>query len=780
MDGIVDRYEIKSCPSCQYDPDPDDDTNPLLDLVSMGSSTWVKDVFVEVDYLEAAGHSHAPNRNAIEAAVQAFANANVENVNYVYYGEGVIYSVARNVDSLPGAIGTYGDLRRLCERRINICDPLPVSAVANGGGDAIAEAGNEHLGYAPPAGSTGAADFYDLKDDNFDDNYRLPFFHYTIFGHQVWIDPADVDIGRPRQPCISGRAEVGCLPADLGGNDLMVTLGGNDRNGNVCWPDASGDAVGDMTDHLGTFTHELGHNLGIQHGGGDDINFKPNYYSVMNYLFQFPGIPANHQPPLISGHDYSRLDCPTLDETSLDECVGIGCLPIHGARDWDGDGVDEGASCTPLSSNVAAEINFDDPPNHTDLHGFEDWNDLLTYDFQTACTYEDGNPGTVHDEQDPEQVEQARQFLDELLRANLVVTKTAVPDQVMVGETITYTIRITNKGAGPAEKVVVTDILPDNTKKVFEVGALQANTKKEITIEYLVTSVTANCGTIRNEVMVEYHGISGKKKRVVASAKTEIRANYEYAAKLICGVQPEPEDMRLAQGFYATTINIHNPDENAFSFCKKLALTYPPGKQVPGEVFTIGSDTLKPDEALAVDCMDIEHRLFPKGLPTPYIEGFVVIQSPESLDIAAVYTTARVDKKGNVMAHSSVDVEQIRERRRQKKPTTEPPPVERPDLTPAPDPQLKDQYCKFKDGLFVVTVRNQGAGAAGPSTTEVIDLDKNETFSMPTPALEPGTSTNVNFHVPRNYGAFEIRVDAKSEVSESNEENNIAIAHCLG
>ena len=36
------------------------------------------------------------------------------------------------------------------------------------------------------------------------------------------------------------------------------------------------------------FMHELGHTLGLLHGGGDDINFKPNYVSVMNYLWEMP------------------------------------------------------------------------------------------------------------------------------------------------------------------------------------------------------------------------------------------------------------------------------------------------------------------------------------------------------------------------------------------------------------------------------------------------------------------------------------------------------------
>lgn len=33
------------------------------------------------------------------------------------------------------------------------------------------------------------------------------------------------------------------------------------------------------------FIHEMGHNLGLGHGGGDPVNNKPNYPSLMNYAY---------------------------------------------------------------------------------------------------------------------------------------------------------------------------------------------------------------------------------------------------------------------------------------------------------------------------------------------------------------------------------------------------------------------------------------------------------------------------------------------------------------
>ena len=138
---------------------------------------------------------------------------------------------------------------------------------------------------------------------------------------------------------------------------------------------------------------------------------------------------------------------------------------------------------------------------------------------------------------------------------------------------------------------------------------------------------------------------------------------YEYAAKMICGIQRGSNNLRLPKGSYTTMINIHNPNERRVEFLKKLALTYPPKEQKPGLVDTIGIDILGPDEALKVDCIDIQGKLFPNGFPTPFIEGFVVIKSSESIDVSAVYTVA---KPGSLLSServTSIDVEQIRERK---------------------------------------------------------------------------------------------------------------------
>lgn len=84
--------------------------------------------------------------------------------------------------------------------------------------------------------------------------------------------------------------------------------------------------------------HELGHNLFLFHGGDDHIRCKPNYPSVMNY-----------NPYLTLSTTYSQGKMPTLDESNLDETIGVGLGPV----DWDMDFLIED---TPVQASVNAMV----------------------------------------------------------------------------------------------------------------------------------------------------------------------------------------------------------------------------------------------------------------------------------------------------------------------------------------------------------------------------------------------------------------------------------------
>ncbi len=67
----------------------------------------------------------------------------------------------------------------------------------------------------------------------------------------------------------------------------------------------------------GTFMHELGHTLGLCHGGCDHEHYKPNYLSIMNYAFQTTGLVGT------GAVNYSDYKLPDLDEAHINENLGI-------------------------------------------------------------------------------------------------------------------------------------------------------------------------------------------------------------------------------------------------------------------------------------------------------------------------------------------------------------------------------------------------------------------------------------------------------------------------
>lgn len=147
---------------------------------------------------------------------------------------------------------------------------------------------------------------------------RKGLFHYCVFGHQ--------------QP---GTNSSGL--AFFFSDQLMVTLINGGGLNDSDW----------ISDVAGTFMHELGHNLFLDHGGDKPTNEKPNYPSVMSYLYQFPGVSTDCNTSPDGSYDYSYGLFADLDETSLDERRGI-CDNVP--QDWNGFG---------LQTGVQANINGD-------------------------------------------------------------------------------------------------------------------------------------------------------------------------------------------------------------------------------------------------------------------------------------------------------------------------------------------------------------------------------------------------------------------------------------
>jgi subtilase family serine protease len=142
--------------------------------------------------------------------------------------------------------------------------------------------------------------------------------------------------------------------------------------------------------------------------------------------------------------------------------------------------------------------------------------------------------------------------------------------------------------------------------------------------------------------------------------------------------------------------------------------------------------------------------------------------------------------------HSSIDVEQIRERSRhaERRPSL-------PDLVPeAPFPQESELgapgtgFCVKPSGggpsqALRVYVKNTGDALADASTTRV-EFDLHGDAKKPTSTIAGGGQEALEFPIPRGcYGSastgfckFKITVDSEGKVTESHETNNSVQSLC--
>jgi len=120
---------------------------------------------------------------------------------------------------------------------------------------------------------------------------------------------------------------------------------------------------------------------------------------------------------------------------------------------------------------------------------------------------------------------------------------------------------------------------------------------------------------------------------VVGETFAQVTTEFQYAAKLVCG---KLDDTGIAApGHYFTIINVHNPSSTKpVDFRKRFARAFPGEKA--GDVSRFFDATLKPNEAMGIDCPNIyQHTGMVAGTP---IEGYVLIHSPTELDVVSVYT----------------------------------------------------------------------------------------------------------------------------------------------
>ena len=238
----------------------------------MGADVNKPDIFVQIDYMANANHSHAISAAAIKTVVDAFATA-------PYISRSGSIGINLHVDAGPNSImnfatgQTWGPLSRA--RQLGEVPQLGTATV-DGSGNILTYNWKE---------------FDEIKDQpgGFTSSGRTKIFRYCISAHQL------------------ATASNSGIARAMPGSDFIISLG-------------TFTGVTD-TNMAGTFMHELGHCLGLDHGGGDNINNKPNYVSVMNYLWQFSGVTRNGTANII---DYSNAALGSLNEAGgLDDVLCV-------------------------------------------------------------------------------------------------------------------------------------------------------------------------------------------------------------------------------------------------------------------------------------------------------------------------------------------------------------------------------------------------------------------------------------------------------------------------
>lgn len=216
--------------------------------------------------------------------------------------------------------------------------------------------GNRIDGHSANLPGTFDATWSQIKAANFDPK-RAGVFHYVLLAHRY--------DGNSNS---SGYAEIV-------GDDALVTL----------------QCYNTQNNQVRTLVHEVGHNLGLHHGGFEACNGKPNYNSLMNYRYQFAGLDVGCSA---SGdgrtEGYSIGDRLLIDEAAVDEAKGVCGNP---AIDWNANGSVESGIAHDLNPQFAAECgaalgtirDFDDWYNIT-LLGLRDANgQLKSIKQETGC-----------------------------------------------------------------------------------------------------------------------------------------------------------------------------------------------------------------------------------------------------------------------------------------------------------------------------------------------------------------------------------------------------------
>ncbi|MET0286906.1 MAG: hypothetical protein ABW352_20660 [Polyangiales bacterium] len=204
-----------------------------LSMYAMGARTNQKDLFIEIDHMAGADPATLPRKDALDKVAAAFLRKNI----VLHFDVGPLFSPS--------------------------FDPANYNL---GGGNVVPFA--TAVGLAPK--DAAIKSLYEIKAEHMAANRRMVFY-YQLFAWSQQVDGS------------GGSSGVGELP----GNDSIITLGGFGLTANTA---AQRTLISSY--QAASIMHELGHNFSLRHGGADSLNRKPNYVSVMNYLYSPLGLPT--------------------------------------------------------------------------------------------------------------------------------------------------------------------------------------------------------------------------------------------------------------------------------------------------------------------------------------------------------------------------------------------------------------------------------------------------------------------------------------------------------
>jgi hypothetical protein len=247
-DGLLNRWELKGI---------DANHDGIIDLHLFGAEWNHKDLFVEVDIMS----GHEPHPNVFQNVMAAFAAAPVENPGDQNGQSGIALHIVKDevIPARPSTILNM-DLLNTVEGIVEIGSPPIECTDWNACSFDRIKLGEKNI---PCDGYFGTQQERQAPDCELKLQARRMVFRYVVFVNEI----ADGRVDCDRPNCRGGMGE-------MPGNDFIVV---------ACAPNWQ---CLDQERESNTFMHELGHTLGLSHGGAiedAETNCKPNYLSVMNY-----------------------------------------------------------------------------------------------------------------------------------------------------------------------------------------------------------------------------------------------------------------------------------------------------------------------------------------------------------------------------------------------------------------------------------------------------------------------------------------------------------------